>query len=364
MSLRSRISANELSIGDRSSIGKRAIIRGLKVSIGKDVTIGDNIELRGSQITIGDRTEIRSGSHIIAYEEFRIGSLGVIGARANLHARQIVIGDEFYSDDNPIPLTIGGGGSLGPQARIRIGNRCVMHNNLINVAEPVTIGNDVGFSPDASIYTHGFWNSVLEGYPAVFAPVTIGDKVWLGFRCSILPGVKVGDGSVIAAGAVVTRDVPSKCIVGGVPARVVEGPPDFPRKILAKDADEIMKSLVVEYADLLHDKGFKTSISEYSGGLTLRLEKRGGTSNIVYFQSVVRGAFPSEDRTIVLSFEDWAGLSKNHSFLNLSTLQWRGLSDQLLSDLRDFLRRRGIKFSGERFGSIAPEISEKLFQED
>ncbi len=52
-------------------------------------------------------------------------------------------------------------------------------------------------------------------------PVTIGNDVWLGDRVVILPGVKIGDGSIIAAGAVVTKDVAPYTIVGGVPARKI-----------------------------------------------------------------------------------------------------------------------------------------------
>ena len=55
-----------------------------------------------------------------------------------------------------------------------------------------------------------------------FRPVTIGKDVWIGDHASILPGVTIGDGAVIAAGAVVTKDVPPRTVVGGVPARVIK----------------------------------------------------------------------------------------------------------------------------------------------
>jgi acetyltransferase-like isoleucine patch superfamily enzyme len=54
------------------------------------------------------------------------------------------------------------------------------------------------------------------------APITIGDKVWVGMRAMILKGVTIGDGAVVAAGSVVTRDVPTGALVGGVPARVIK----------------------------------------------------------------------------------------------------------------------------------------------
>ena len=55
----------------------------------------------------------------------------------------------------------------------------------------------------------------------MFEPVTIGDDVWIGFGACVLPGVSVGRGSIVAAGAVVTKDVPDWTIVGGVPAKVI-----------------------------------------------------------------------------------------------------------------------------------------------
>ena len=62
-------------------------------------------------------------------------------------------------------MVIGGGGSNFPYAKLHIGDRMVCHTGHINLASPVTIGNDVGLSHDVDLITHGFWYSILDGYP-------------------------------------------------------------------------------------------------------------------------------------------------------------------------------------------------------
>ena len=54
------------------------------------------------------------------------------------------------------------------------------------------------------------------------APIRIGNNVWIGAQATVLPGVTIDDGAIIAAGAVVSRDVPANVIVGGVPAKIIK----------------------------------------------------------------------------------------------------------------------------------------------
>lgn len=54
------------------------------------------------------------------------------------------------------------------------------------------------------------------------APITIGKNVWIGSNATVLPGVTIGDGAIVAAGAVETKDVPAMTVVGGIPARIIK----------------------------------------------------------------------------------------------------------------------------------------------
>jgi maltose O-acetyltransferase len=89
----------------------------------------------------------------------------------------------------------------------------------------ITIGDHVMFAPDVVVVTgnHRFGNvgEPIAGQGGEVAPVVIEDDVWIGLRVIILPGVTIGRSSVIAAGAVVAKDIPPFSIAGGVPAMVI-----------------------------------------------------------------------------------------------------------------------------------------------
>jgi maltose O-acetyltransferase len=91
----------------------------------------------------------------------------------------------------------------------------------------LTIGQSVSIAPEVCLLTadHDPTSATFAGRTA---PIVIEDFAWLGTRAMVLPGVTVGTGAVVAAGAVVTKDVPPYAIVGGVPARVIgERPRDL-----------------------------------------------------------------------------------------------------------------------------------------
>lgn len=84
----------------------------------------------------------------------------------------------------------------------------------------LTIGSHVDIASQVLIYNSEH-DLEKEDFSALEAPVEIGNYVFIGPRAIILPGVKIGKGAVVAAGAVVTKDVPDFAVVGGVPARLI-----------------------------------------------------------------------------------------------------------------------------------------------
>jgi len=111
---------------------------------------------------------------------------------------------------------LGGGRKIALGPNSGIGAHSQLHG-------PVTIGSDVLMGPQVLIYTrnHEFRNADLpiseQGYSQE-RPVAIGDDVWIGARAIVLPGVEIGSGAIVGAGAVVTRSVEPYAIVAGNPA--------------------------------------------------------------------------------------------------------------------------------------------------
>ncbi|MGF1542448.1 MAG: acyltransferase [Pleurocapsa sp.] len=115
---------------------------------------------------------------------------------------------------------------IGAASRITIGKGCFINSGVRFECAPevtIKIGDRVQIGSQCSFETMNHSVVLLEknkrgGFPK---SIVIEDDVWIASRVCILPGVTIGKGSVVAAGAVVTKDVPSFTLVGGIPARII-----------------------------------------------------------------------------------------------------------------------------------------------
>lgn len=109
--------------------------------------------------------------------------------------------------------------------RLKIGNGCMFNVGcFLELGEKITIGDRAIFGHEVMILTttHAIGSAECRCDAPRKLPVTIGPGVWVGARCTILPGVTIGAGAVVAAGSVVNKDVPENTLVAGVPARVIK----------------------------------------------------------------------------------------------------------------------------------------------
>lgn len=116
---------------------------------------------------------------------------------------------------------------LYAKGKIRIGenfgvnrySRIVSHDN-ITIGDNVTLGQMVSILDHDHQYLMEEAQLRLDGY--VTAPVQIGNNIWIGDKCTILKGVSIGDNVVVGANTLVHKDVPSNCVIGGVPFKILK----------------------------------------------------------------------------------------------------------------------------------------------
>jgi len=260
---------------------KKYRIKARKIEMGKDVTFGDNfnVNIHGT-LKIGDRCRF--------------------GDNVEIKGNNITFGSDLFCSGG---LRVGGGGRHNPTSNLTIGDRCTIHNNFINVCKSVVIGNDVGLSPDVAILTHGYWLSVLEGYPAKFEGVAIDRGSIIGYRSLIMMGVYISHNVVVGANSVVTKDLKANRIYAGNPAKFVRDIVPVP----VAEREGMVADIITQYTPIARFNGIKTDvIFEYPD---------------IYFSGCR---------------------------FNFNQLTVRGEENEETDDFRDYLRKWGLRFYTKR----------------
>lgn len=158
-------------------------------------------------------------AYVKGYERIELGRGCKIHADASVDASRspgVRLGDKVTL--NRYAYVQGGNGGVRLGDRVEVNNFCI-----VNGTGGVDIGDDTLIGPGVRIisYQHGYARgATIRSQPVDAKPIRVGRDVWLGANSIILAGVTVGDGAVVAAGAVVREDVPPYAVVAGVPATI------------------------------------------------------------------------------------------------------------------------------------------------
>ena len=209
------------------------------IQIGKNVKIADDVIISGGKFIIGDYTNIKSGTKIYVTENFEIGKRSIIGENNLINGRNIKLGREFYSNHSS---EIGGGSCYEKTSILNIGYWFHIGSySIINTAMEVKIGSEVGMGRFSNIYSHGAYQSSINGFPVSFAPVTIGDRVWLP-NATVNPGVTIGSDVVVGASSLVTKDIPSGALAIGSPCKIIKEN-YYPQKLSPEKRESIIENI-------------------------------------------------------------------------------------------------------------------------
>lgn len=173
---------------------------------------------------------VLKGAAVLPLKASSAGRLSRIAGKLHLkNEGELIIGRNVSFRGKPLPSSV----TVGKGARLTIGDNVFFNYGLdIGCTSSITIGRHSIIGPMVNMIDTNF-HPVDARDRSAAKPIVIGDNVWVGRGAVILPGVTIGSGSVIAAGSVVTRDVPSSVLAGGTPARTLrelEVPGDWIRR--------------------------------------------------------------------------------------------------------------------------------------
>ena len=288
--------------------------------------IQDGVEIGSETLIISDYINLKEGAKIssncyIKTCSFELGVMSILGKNANVVTRHVRIGDVFFSGNS---ITIGGGGAFSNRAKLIIGDECLVSSHcLLNTGEGIIIGNRVGLSPYVKLYTHNHWQNELEGYHSNFGPIIIEDNVYVTGDCLVVPNITIGKGSTIFANSTVVSNVKPYSQLSGNPAKVIGK--------IDNDVRQNKKVSIIR----------KIVSSMYDEEQTIDINKE----NVTYLDSINKKT--ATDAQVIMTFnvEKSYDLSDEKVIFNLQTYEITGKQNSLSDEVRNYLRRRGIKFN-------------------
>jgi acetyltransferase-like isoleucine patch superfamily enzyme len=299
---------------------------GRRGKIGRGVKIGFGSIIEARELEIGDNTKMGVGTHIVA-ESVKIGKRVWIG-----HMNQIRTNSLEMADDSEITHDVTIGGMDSVRSRLVLGKRSsIMAHSFINTTYPVTIGDDVGLGGYTKLFTHGSWQSVLDGYPIQFGPVTIEDGVWIPWDVFIMPNVVIGRGSTIGARSLITESIPPYSLAVGSPARVIRKAPEYPPKRSLEDQTQSIENILREMKEYFDWKGWVLKVERKAGSPAWLLSDR----DVATPGASVARVLLSLSSDQVANSPHYIDLEKKSDTLNLAA-SWQ-------REIRNFLGRFGIR---------------------
>jgi acetyltransferase-like isoleucine patch superfamily enzyme len=220
--------------------------------IGKGVSIGYGSVIIGTCVEVGDHTSIGFLT-IIRGKEIRLEPHVRIGSLTFLDTPYIQIGEGTNINEQVFV-----GGLQYPDSRFVVGrNSSIMQLSFINPARSVVIGDDCVIGGHCLIFGHTSSLSQFDGYAVDFAPIEIGNCVGISWRVFVLPGTRIGDGTLVGADSLVSGSLPARSMAVGFPARIVGRPPVFPKTVSLEDKVEMFRKIIGEMIRFLVGSGFE-----------------------------------------------------------------------------------------------------------
>lgn len=203
---------------------------------------------------IGKKVKIKFMTLILA-DKVNIGDNVRIGALNVFKMKELSIGEN--STIRSLNMAIG-------RKKLKIGNRVQIVGpfTFMNLAEDIELDDGCGIGSHSIFYTHGVYLPYTEGNPRKFAKIYLGKKVWSPTNITFLPGVSIGDNSIISAGSVINRSFPEDSFISGSPAKRITKASNFKKEMNEKMLQERLKEIIFDFSKDPFFEGFKITLGK------------------------------------------------------------------------------------------------------
>jgi len=301
--------------------------------IGKGSKIGFLAILKAKNVKIGKGSKIKPFSYVAA-ENLELGDFCTIKSFTIISSR-IVKFNNYVHIANFAFIR----GPFMEKSKISIGN----HSRIfpfcwLDTNQNITIGNHVGIGGFSLIFTHGVWSNYFKGGPINFKDVIIEDNVWLPWRVTVMPGVTIGEGSVVGANSLINKSISANSLAAGSPAKTIKE--NF---IQEPDKYEVVKRLDESITDFFNYLIFKNKIPSFK-----KINENSYESNQIEFYINIIPNKVSEQQIIIITSDTFDKETyKNCWFIwemNSNTLYYKS-KNIIVDEFSDHIRRYGVRLT-------------------
>ncbi len=218
------------------NILKIPLYRMIGYKIGKNVKVGFMTIILGNDVTIEDKVKIG------ALNFFKMNKLS-IGANSRIRSLNMMIG--------PKDLKLG--------KRVQI----VGPFTFMNLAENIELDDRCGIGSHSVFYTHGVYLPYTEGHPRKFGGIYLGKRVWSPAHVVFLPGVSIGNDSIIVVGSVINKSFPEDSLISGIPAKMISKANRLKTVMTRKELHKRMKEIIYNFMRDPYLQNFKIEKRDY-----------------------------------------------------------------------------------------------------
>ncbi len=312
-----------------SSAEKVRRLREYGAVVGDDVDLGEGSYVVAPRIVISDAVRLGPRATIVCEEAFAVGSRTQFGADLELRCRRAFLGSGIWGGRS---VRFGGGGHRDPWATLAIGDLAFVGDEaFVNVCRPVLIGREVFLTMRSLIVTHNIGHSVLEGFENRFAPVVLEDRSQVGLGAVLYAGARIGSEAIVASNSYVVGEIPAGAFAIGVPAKATGS---SSHKLSDARRLDLARRFVHDLHELLALRGHEVSAIENDG-----FEVEG--TRVAFTQSYRGGV---DAPAVVLALDVRGEPPEGVAVLDLLGRRVHGSGGVVLDSVREFCRKRGIKF--------------------